>query len=67
MAYVGIRENTGKEGAFRSEPLVFKVGVPTLMDMERCMASMDYPAPRSVDVCMSDVFFSGIPSLATND
>ena len=30
LAYVGIRENAGKEGILRPEPFVLKVGVPTL-------------------------------------
>ena len=38
------------------EPFVFKVGLPTLMDMEGCMASMDYPAPHSVDVLRTMLF-----------
>lgn len=54
---VAIREDAGKERNFRHEKFVFNVGVPTLMDMERCMSSMDSPAQNSLGVLMNDVFF----------
>ena len=66
-AYVGIRESAGKEGHFRPDTFVFKVAVPTLMDMEGCMASTGYPAHHSGDVFMNDAFFSGTTSLATKE
>ena len=51
----------------RPEPLDFNIGVPTLMNMEGCMASIDPPAHNSVDVYMKDAFFSGTTSLATKE
>ena len=49
-------ESAVKERPFRPEGFGFKVGVPTLMDMEGCMASMKCPAHPSVDVFKNDVF-----------
>ena len=64
---VGKRENAGKEGIFRPDPFVLKVGVPTLMNMKGCMVSVDYPAPHSDDVLSNDFFFSGMTLLAAKE
>lgn len=45
LAYGRVQGNTGKERHSGPDAVVFvKLRVPTLMNMERCMASMDYPA-----------------------
>ena len=48
LTYGGIREDAAEERHFSPESFVFNVGLPTLMDMEGCMASPDYPAHNSV-------------------
>ena len=55
LSYVGVGQDAGKKRHFTCRPklFVFNVGVTTLMDMERCVASMDSPAHNSVDVLLS--------------
>ena len=38
LTYGGIREDAAEERPFSPESFVFNVGLPTLMDMEGCMA-----------------------------
>ena len=67
LAYIGIREDVAKEGHFRPEPFVFKVGAPNPMDLEGYMASMGFPAHHSVDVFMNDDFLPGMTSIETKE
>lgn len=48
----------GKDGRFRPSPVVFKLGVPTLMDVEGCMVRMNHSALHPVHVFINDVFLS---------
>ena len=55
LSYVGIGEDAGKERQFWPELFVFNVWVPTLMDIEGYMASMDSPAHHSFNVVIKDI------------
>ena len=67
LAYVRILDNVENRRYFKPEQFVRKDGVPTLMDMDGCVANTRYLAHQSVNSFTNDVCFPSMASFATEE